>query len=76
MDKLRSLFNELEGMKSDINNIYTSWNDKFDIIGSFVEDGLSDAISVIDQALDLIQELEDELEEANEKIENLEREAQ
>lgn len=74
MDKLRSLFNELEGMKSDINNIYTSWRDKFDIIGSFVEDGLSDAISVIDQALDRIQELEDELEEAQEKINELERE--
>ncbi|OCT12536.1 hypothetical protein A8709_32460 [Paenibacillus pectinilyticus] len=74
MDKLRTLFNELEAMKQDLQNRYTSWSNKFDIIGDFVESGLDDAISVIDQALDRIQELEDELEEAQEIIDEMERE--
>lgn len=74
MDKLRTLYNELEAMKQDLQGRSASWSAKFEIIGDFVEDGLSDAINVIDQALDRIQELEDELEEANERIEELEGE--
>lgn len=77
MDKLRTLFNELENMRFDLQDNYRmSLKERFEIVGEFVENELKDAISVIDQALDRIQELEDELEEANEKIEELERESQ
>ena len=72
MDKLRTLLNELEDMKQDLQDRFASWSNKFDVIGDFVETGIDDAISVIDQALDRIQELEDELEEANERIDELE----
>lgn len=73
MDKLKQLYNELSNMKIDVQNISVRWSYKFEAIGEFVESGLEDAICVIDNALDRIQELEDELEEANERIDELER---
>ena len=55
MDKLRMLLNEIEDMKKDLQDRNASWSNKFDVIGDFVESGIDDAISVIDQALDRIQ---------------------
>lgn len=76
MEKLKKLHDELENMRFDLQDNYrTSLKERFEIVGEFVENELKDAISIIDYALDRIQELEDELEEANEKIEVLEREA-
>jgi chromosome segregation ATPase len=76
MKKLQELHKYLDNLKDDLNNTYRiSLKEKFELVGEFVDTELDDAVSVIDSALDRIQELEDELEEANERIEELEREA-
>jgi predicted RNase H-like nuclease (RuvC/YqgF family) len=74
MKKLQDLHKYLDDMQNDLSNIRMSLQDKFELVGNFVENELSDAITVVDSALDRIQELEDELEEAKNRIEELERE--
>jgi hypothetical protein len=77
MKELRRVLNDLESLRSSLmNNSRYDLKDHLDMIGTFINDELPDAINIIEETLDAIADLEDELKEANDRIDELEREAE
>lgn len=74
MKELEKLHQQLENMRYDLfDNYKVDIKERFEIVGRFVGEELLETIDVIDRAIDRIKELEGELDEAQERIEELER---
>lgn len=69
---MKKALDTLEDLVNKLDNRYNSFEEKLDYIKSFLEDDIKDVISAIDKGVDRIEELEEELDDANRAAEEWE----
>jgi len=72
MKDIKKAHGTLEDLKYEIKSNSNSLSEKLEYVGKFIDSDLEDIISVLDDAVDRIEELENDLEDAQKAAEEWE----